>query len=93
MFKKLKDWMFPLSLPEIEPEIAPKAGMLLHDHEWGDWTIIEIVRVSTDKKKVKFKYTRVNGKDKLATFLQTDRWSILYRDYKLQEQLTGEKNE
>tara|TARA_R110000851_G_scaffold11354_1_gene39872 strand:- start:187 stop:852 length:666 start_codon:yes stop_codon:yes gene_type:complete len=94
MFKKLKDRMFPLPLPEIEPAIAPMAGMLLHDHEWGDWTIIEIVKVSTDKKKVKYKYTRVNGKDRSADIfsqtdrgLQTDRWSRLYREYKLQEQL------
>tara|TARA_R110000851_G_scaffold11354_1_gene39873 strand:- start:845 stop:1096 length:252 start_codon:yes stop_codon:yes gene_type:complete len=79
MFKKLKDWMFP-TLPE------PEVDMILEDRMWGDWTIIEIVRVSTDKKWVKYNHIRTNGKDRPAdTLLEADRWKDIYISYKIQE--------
>lgn len=79
MFKKLKDWMFP-TLPE------PEVDMILEDRMWGNWTVIEIVRVSDCQKSVIYVFRRFNGRGCHTQYEKHQAtWKDIYISYKIQD--------
>lgn len=60
--------------------IKPQVGMRLEDRTWGDYTTIEVVRVSKDYKTVLFKYVWIYGKPGTGEFHEFD-WIPLHKQF------------
>ena len=71
---------FNIGIPE------PKVGTILVDKVWGDYTKIEITKVSESKKEVMYKFLILDGDRIPFSSAYTGTWRFLCTDsYKIIE--------
>ena len=74
MFDLLK-LAFNINIPE------PKVGTILIDRIWGDYNKIEVVKISSSRKEILYKFLIVKGDKALGEctwkYLVTDTYKIL----------------
>jgi hypothetical protein len=62
----------------------PKVGMQLMSREWGKDTLLEVTKVSPDKKNIRYKLIKINGDDIKISNEYTGSWFwFINESYKL----------
>jgi hypothetical protein len=90
--KKLLSWLkkhFSITVEIVEEEEVRekdqvKIGDIFVDDEWQD-TVIEVVQLNRDGKKVRYRYLQIDGKPIKSKSVHTIKIKYLLEDYCLKE--------